>query len=383
MKTWTLVLGALALVSLLGANAVPPYDIHAILPLTGSGAFSGQVEQQTLETVARIENSKGGIRGRDIRFVFHDDQSNPATSIQMLTQAMSTQASVVIGGSLVSTCSAMQPLVKTGPVQYCLSPGLHPTFDSYSFVSSLSTVDLNRELTQYLYARGARRFAIIAGTDATGQESVKAFRVTFNMPELAGAQLVDVEQFNPTDVTVVGQIEHLRTFKPDVLFVPTTGPAFATVLRALRDTGLEVIVGGGIGNMYYEQMRQYESFLPKEMYFCGPGYFRDPKDISEPWRSAVVAFNKAFAPVRPGLGQGLAYDAARIIIAALRQLGPDATATQIRDYIHQVHGYAGANGIYDFRSGENRGLGSENAAILRYDAAKHLFVVISKPGELR
>jgi hypothetical protein len=55
------------------------------------------------------------------------------------------------------------------------------------------------------------------------------------------------------------------------------------------------IVAGGIGNIYYDQLRQYESILPKDLYFCGPGYFRDTKQIAEPWRTAVVAFR-----ARPG-----------------------------------------------------------------------------------
>jgi len=41
-----------------------PYEINAILPLTGSGAFLGQAFIQALKLVEKQTNATGGIHGR-------------------------------------------------------------------------------------------------------------------------------------------------------------------------------------------------------------------------------------------------------------------------------------------------------------------------------
>jgi branched-chain amino acid transport system substrate-binding protein len=44
-----------------------------------------------------------------------------------------------------------------------------------------------------------------------------------------------------------------------------------------------------------------------------------------------------------------------IVIDALRHLGPQATASQIRDHTAHLRGFAGVNGIYDFKAIPPRG----------------------------
>ena len=46
-----------------------------------------------------------------------------------------------------------------------------------------------------------------------------------------------------------------------------------------------------------------------------------------------------------------------IVVDALRHLAPNASAAQVRDYILQLKGYAGINGLYDFEAVPQRGLG--------------------------
>jgi branched-chain amino acid transport system substrate-binding protein len=363
------------------ARAADPVDIDAIVSLTGTAAFLGQEEQQALQVVERLENARGGIRGRPVHFIVHDDQSNPQVAVQFLQGVIAKKSPVVLGASLVSTCNAISALIKaSGPVQFCFSPGIHPDFDSYTFSSCVNTVDLNGMMLRYFYKLGYRRFALIAATDATGQDSVSTYGAAIAQPAMRGAQMVAVERFNATDFSVVAQLARIKAANPEVLFASPTGTPFATVLHGIRDVGLNVPIGGGIGNIIYSQIKQYESFLPNELYFSGLQFFRDPANIGRPLKDAIVEFDRAFAPTRPDLGQGLAYDPARIIVAALRIVGPDASPTALRDALHAIHGYLGADGLYDFRSGDNRGLTAVNGTVLRYDPRRALFVAVSKAG---
>jgi len=363
------------------AAADEPYEINAVLSLTGSAAFLGQEEKQAIEAVEKITNASGGIRGRKVRFTVQDDQSNPQIAVQLTRGVMDKHVPVILGSSLVAICNAMLAVVKDGgPVQYCFSPGIHPDRATYTFSSSVSTKDLALIMVRYFHKRGWNRIAVMTSTDATGQDAERNFDAAFAAPENRGTQLVAREHFNPTDVTVAAQLQRVKAANPQV-FVPwTTGTPFGTVLRDVAGAGFDIPIGGGNGNIIYAQMKQYAKFLPKELYFAGVQYFRDPKDIRGPLRTPIEQFDKALAPTKPDLGQGLGFDATMIVVDALRKLGTSASAAQIRDYIDGLHGYIGTHGVYDFRSGDHRGLGVGNAVMVRYDAGKELFVPVSKPG---
>ena len=358
-----------------------PYEINAVLSLTGSAAFLGNEEKQALEAVEKITNAHGGIRGRKIRFVVQDDQSNPQIAVQLTRGVMDKHVPVILGSSLVAQCNAMMAVVKdNGPVQYCFSPGIHPDRSTYTFSSSVSTKDLALLMVRYFHKKGWNRIAVMTSTDATGQDAERNFDAAFAAPENKGTQLVTREHFNPSDVTVAAQLQRVKATNPQVLVAWTTGTPFGTVLRDIAGAGLDIPIGAGNGNLIYAQMKQYTKFLPKELYFGGVQYFRNPSDIRGPLRVPIDEFDKVIAPSRPDLGQGLGFDAAMIAVDALRHLGTNASAAQIRDYIDGLHGYIGTHGVYDISAGDHRGLGVGNAVMVRYDVGKELFVPVSKPG---
>lgn len=384
---WTRIV-ALALMLGIGAGSVPalaagePYEINAIVSLTGSAAFLGKEQQQALEAIEKAQNAKGGIRGRKIHFSIADDQSNPQIAVQLTNAVIAKHVPVILGSTLVAQCNAMAAVVReNGPLQYCFSPGIHPDRESYTYSTSVSTKELALVMVRYFHKRGWNRIAVMTSTDATGQDAERNFAAAFAAPENKGTQLIVQEHFNPTDVSVNAQLQRVKAANPQVFVAWTTGAPFGTVLRGIAETGLNIPIGGGNGNLIYAQMKQYQAFLPKELLFAGVEYFRDPKDISGgPLKSAIQQFNAAFAPQRPDLGQGLAYDATMIVIDALKKYGTNATAAQLRAYIDGLNGYIGTHGAYHFGTGDHRGLGVGNATMVRYDASKELFEAVSKPG---
>ena len=64
---------------------------------------------------------------------------------------------------------------------------------------------------------------------------------------------------------------------------------------------------------------------------------------------------------------GLDWDAALIVINALRKSGTKATATQLHDDIEHLSNFPGISGTYDFTDGSQRGVGVKDLMVLRYD----------------
>jgi ABC-type branched-subunit amino acid transport system substrate-binding protein len=99
-------------------------------------------------------------------------------------------------------------------------------------------------------------------------------------------------------------------------------------------------------------------------------------------RNAYAAFEAAFkaAGVAPTTLSAYAWDPMNIVISAFKQIGPDATATQIRDYIANLHDFGGVNGSYDFRLGDQHGLGVDSVVLVKWSPAAGAVVAASQTG---
>src|SRR5690348_4461777 len=262
------VLAVLCLGMLAGpAESAEPYQINAILPLSGGGSFLGKAEQKSLELAAALANKSGGINGRPLQFVFHDDQSSPQTAVQLATEIVAQHPPLLIGSSIVAMCNAMAPLMRNGPVQYCLSPGIHPQAGSYTFTASVSTFDLANALIRYFRMKGWTRIALMTSTDASGQDAERGLNQIIAMPENKDVTVVERAHFNPTDVSVAAQIERVKAANPQAFIAWSTGAPIATIFRAINQAGLDIPIGTTDGNMTHAQMDQYDAFLPPQLYF--------------------------------------------------------------------------------------------------------------------
>src|SRR5579885_1259949 len=250
------------------AVAADTYDLDVILSLTGGASFLGKAEQRALQLAEGWVNQSGGIGGRKLHFVFHDDQSTPQAAVQLASQVVARHPAVEIGANLVAMCNAMAPLMQSGPVMYCLSPGIHPPAGSYVFTSSVSTVDLSRALIRFFRMKGWTRLAVMTSTDASGQDAEKGIDGNLALPENKEMKLVAREHFTPGDVSVAAQIENVKAAQPQAFIAWSTGAPIATIFKGIAQAGLDVPTATTDGNMTYAQMKNYADFLPKQLYFA-------------------------------------------------------------------------------------------------------------------
>jgi branched-chain amino acid transport system substrate-binding protein len=375
-------LTVLAMASSSGGAQEEPYEINAILGVTGSSSFVGQAQQAALGALAASVNADGGIKGRPVRFAIADNQSNPQLTIQLTNAAIAKKAPLLLVSGLLASCKAIEPMLQTnGPVEFCLSQAIYPVKNSYVFSAGISTHDLLVTELRYFRARGIRRIASITSNDATGQDADEQLTAVLGLRENKDIKLADVEHFAPADLSAVAQIEKIKSAKPQMLIVWTTGTPFGTVLRNIRDVGLDIPIVTNSGNMSITQMKQYASFAPAELYFPGAG-FQANQAATAQGKTAQARFFSALtkANLKPDFLTGTAWDPAMIVIDALRQLGANATAAQIHDFILAQRTYAGISGTYDFSDGKQRGLSAKDVVVFRWDVAQSTFVAVSGLG---
>jgi branched-chain amino acid transport system substrate-binding protein len=384
LRSAAVCLAAALLAGVSGTRALAqpaPYTIDAVMELTGSNAFIGSVYSTSLRALEAYVNSHGGINGTPLKFNFLDDQTNPQVAVQLATQVIAKNPTVFFGGAQTASCAAVAPLVKSGPVDFCISPGYFPEPGGYAFASAASLRYIINADLRFIRGNGWRKLAVISATDATGQSSDKTIAQLMSLAENRDIKIVSSQQFNPADLSVTAQAQRVKESGADVIFCFAGGTPFGTVLRGLNDVGLTLPVVSSSANINAAQLDQYKSFVPPALYFNGLIY--DAKDeLSRAARVPVDAFLDAFkaAGQTATPGSGIAWDPGWIVVSALRKLGTSATPAQLRDYLLTLHDFNGAMGTYDFRIGDQHGLTESSVVEVRWDPNGHAFTVVSKPG---
>jgi ABC-type branched-subunit amino acid transport system substrate-binding protein len=360
-----------------------PYEMYAIISLTGSASFLGRDEVPAIQAFEKWTNGHGGIRGRPIHITILDEASNPTVAVQLANQLIAKKVPFVLGPGLGATCESVIPLVTNGPVIICLTSVGHPAAGSYAFLFNLTNKDYEANAIRFLKAKGVRTLALLQTTDASGldaQKQVEEALATY--PDLRDLKVVDTENYANTDLTVAAQLTRIKASGADAIVNYVTGPALGTSLRGISEIGYTGWVFTSASNATREQMKQYSNFLPEKLIF-GTVPYQMNVGVSSRVLAMKAAFRDAMRQVginEPTIGNMLPWDPLLVYAEGLRKYGFGITAQQMRDYILSLHDWAGMMGPYDFRRGDQRGIDPKGSGAMRYDKSTDNFVVISRPG---
>ena len=296
---------------------------------------------------------------------------NPQVAVQLVNGMIAKKVPAYLGPTLSATCRATLPLVQSqGPVSYCMSPSVRPPAGSFMFAISAETGQQLFLTVKYLRGRGYKRIALISSTDASGTDGAQQVQEALKLPENKDVTLVAAESFNTADIGVQAQVAKIKAADPQALIVWASGTPFGTVLRGLRDAAMNVPVATSDANMPTEQMKQYADILPKTLFSEAPGYIVGSA-ASPAQRAAQQQFINAVKPFGISIDYvaGAAWDPGSILVSALRAVGPEPTAEQVRAYIAHLKSYPGLSGVYDF-SDSQRGLSLKDLVVVSWDASK-------------
>jgi branched-chain amino acid transport system substrate-binding protein len=379
---------ALALVAeLLAPPAVraqdrTPYEINVVLGLTGSGSFIAEGQSAALRAVEKYVNDGGGIKGRPIHFVLSDSQSKPQVDVQLTSGILAKNVPFVIDGGPGAACKAASTLYAKGPVMYCLSPGFYPDRGGWAYGAGIESRVGMGVVVKYLRMKGYKKLGVITMTDIAGQEADTALKSLLAEPENAALQVVDWEHFAPTDLSVTAQMAKIKDAKPDVVLGWATGTPTGTLLLGYSDLGMTTPFVASQANENARQMQQYKATMPRELMMYSVMFPAAPTLARGPLKTAIDTYVKMMNATGGQLGDASAaetWDAAMILIGALRTYGTTATPEQIRNYIAGLHGYNGPTGVFDFRIGNQRGIDANSSIMVRWDAPTASWKPLSGP----
>jgi ABC-type branched-subunit amino acid transport system substrate-binding protein len=133
--------------------------------------------------------------------------------------------------------------------------------------------------------------------------------------------------------------------------------------------------------MDLKMLDPFAKTLPRQLVFNAPRSW-DAAGKTGPLGPSLREYESAYKELgyasTPNDDYG--WDPAKIVVYALRKLGPGASAEQLRDYIEKLRGFPGIGGTYDFTAGDQHGLGDDAVIVVAYDPVHRGFVAVSKPG---
>jgi branched-chain amino acid transport system substrate-binding protein len=350
------------------ATAAPePYEINAILSLTGNLAFVGADQLQALKALEGFVNKNGGIDGRPLSFAVSDDQSDVKTSLQLAQGLIAKNVPIILGPSSPQACAAIAPLLTRGPVMYCIANAGYPVTGGYEFLT-LFGFDVQFAVTlRYFRMLGMHKLAYITATDAGGLDAERAILAAAALPENKDIQIVAREHFAPGDLSTTAQMARIKAANPDFMIAWATGTPAGTMFRSAKDIG-GLDIPTSPGNLNAAFFKQYGAMLPSNLYFATVPYYANNALLNPAVKTAIANQTAALAAigVKPdGLAIG-AWDPAVLLVDAVRKLGPDVSAAKLHDYLVNLRGWVGVNGTYDFRANPQRGLGQNNVIMVKF-----------------
>lgn len=109
-----------------GSNAT--IKVGVIGPLTGSASTYGQSVKNGVELLQNEVNTAGGIDGKQIEFIFEDDQADPNSAIQAFNKLVNNDKVVSILGAVTSgSALAIAPNSTTQKIPLITPTGTEPT----------------------------------------------------------------------------------------------------------------------------------------------------------------------------------------------------------------------------------------------------------------
>ena len=219
-------------------------------PLTGPGADLGVSAQQAIDPVLDQVNKAGGIGGMRVRAIYRDDQSNPRTGVQVVTELLQRErVHLIMGANLTHVAFALAPVINQAKIPFfTMATGdavVDPEKFPYTFrINTPNSVEAEKLVEHAVKHHNMKAPAFLVDNTAYGQSGDRALRAALSK---RGLQPVAVETFGLADTDTSGQFVNLKKANPDVLYVWGLGGPLALVSRSAERAGFTAPVYGGFG----------------------------------------------------------------------------------------------------------------------------------------
>jgi len=249
-------LGALAIAFGLtcAALAQQPLKIGFGMSLTGPLAGNGKAALIAMEIWRDDVNAKGGILGRNVEFVYYDDQTSPATVPGIYTKLLDVdKVDLVVSGYGTNVIAPTMPIAMQRNLCFMTLFGLNVNskfkYDRYFQIMPAGpdpAIGWSQGFFEVAMSLNPKpRTVAIVGADA--EYPAMALEGARAHIKRLGLKVVYDKTYPPNTVDYSPIVRAIQATNPEIVFVASYPPDSAGIVRAANEVGLKTrIFGGGL-----------------------------------------------------------------------------------------------------------------------------------------
>lgn len=318
--------------------------IGVIGPLSGSNRLAGTTQLHAVELAAEEYNRIGGIHGMPVEVLAEDDEGLPEQS-RAGVESMLRAGAVAIVGPINSSCTlaVMDLCARSGvPLLTASSTATKITSQGNRWVFRCIESDFFRmaAVSEYLVEElGLRRIGILYDDDDFGRGLHADFSRCLEKYDL---ELRYAHPFKRDQATFHPEIETIRQMKLEALGLFGITPDNVRIAGEIHRSGLGVqLFSPDVNDRYLGgQTHGLEGLIATDSY-----YLAKDKPLS---RSFHRLYSERFQE-SPGTHAGRAYDAASILLQAMRRAA-EPRGEALREALFATENFPGVTGDFNFKS---------------------------------
>ncbi len=331
------------------AHAGNTVKIGLSAPLTGDWAEYGNDFKRSITMVFDKVNKEGGVHGKQLQLVIMDSRGDPKEAVLIAQKFVANPEIIAEIGDFSSSCSmAAAPVYEKANMTQLSPTASHMDFTKKG--KNMFRVVTTQGIEGPFNARwavkdlGKKRIATIYINNDWGVDANKFF---VQEAKKLGAEVVAQEAFVPGEKDFTAILTKVKRLKPDLIYLPAFYADAAAILNQAKRMHFKTTVMAP-GSLFSEKTIELGGKAVEGLLVAANYFNTDP-------RPAAQAFNKAYQAAygkEPNMFAALAYDAAGLMVAALKAAGVN-DRSKIRFALEGLKDYQGATGTISYANGHD------------------------------
>jgi len=346
--------------------------------LTGPTFNFGQSAINGVLMAASEVNQSGGINGRKIDIVIEDDKGSPEEAARLTAKLIDQDKVIaIIAGGTSGNSRAAAPKAQASHIPFISPSSTDPAVtETGNYIFRACFVDTFQGEVMASFAVNtlkAQKAAILTDFNSTYSKGLTDyFKLSFGR---LGGTIVSEQTYTQGDADFKGQLSTIRSAEPDVIYIPGYYGEVALIVKQARMIGLTQPLLGGDGWDAPELWQLGGDALNGA--YISTHYSAD--NPSPEIQQFVELYKQRYGNLLPDAHAALAYDAARLLFAAIARTG-STEGDKLRDALAQTKNFNGVTGVISMDANRNA---VKPAVVLKLEDLKSIYQETIKPSDQR
>lgn len=245
-------------------RAQEPIKIGFGMGLTGGLAASGKAALLAMKIWEEETNAKGGLLGRQVKLIYYDDQSNPATIPALYTKLIDVdKVDITVSGYATNMVAPAMPIMiqKNRLFLGLFALAVNAQFHYPKYFSMLPTgPDPAHAFCEPFFdiaMKGDPKPKTLAIVAADAEYPHTASAGARDLAKKHGLQIVYDRSYPPQTTDYTPIVRAIQAANPEVVFIASYPPDSVGMVRAINEVGLKArYLGGGMVGLQVLSIKQ-------------------------------------------------------------------------------------------------------------------------------